>query len=104
MGAAATPTNYKWGYYTIGTVAWLILVLGSFTIGRTSAARLGVSGHYLLLAGWVNLIWLLYPIAFGISDGGNVIGITQSFIFYGILDSKSYRRTYFPAMSHCFID
>lgn len=86
LGSAATPTNYKWGYYTIGTVAWLILVLGSFTIGRTSAARLGVSGHYMLLAGWVNLIWLLYPIAFGISDGGNVIGITQSFIFYGILD------------------
>lgn len=54
--------------------------------GRTSAARLGLSRDYLMLAGWVNLLWMLYPIAYGISDGGNVVGVTGSFIFFGILD------------------
>lgn len=39
-----------------------------------------------MLAGWTNLLWLLYPIAFGLSDGGNEIGVTQMFIFVGILD------------------
>ena len=39
-----------------------------------------------MLASYVNLFWLLYPIAFAVSDGGNVIGVTQSLIFFGILD------------------
>jgi bacteriorhodopsin len=29
-----------------------------------------------MLAGYVNLFWLLYLIAFAVSDGGNVIGVT----------------------------
>ena len=40
----------------------------------------------MILAGWVNLLWLLYPIAFGLSDGSNTIGITGGFIFFGVLD------------------
>ncbi|KAM6530880.1 hypothetical protein FSOLCH5_000373 [Fusarium solani] len=39
-----------------------------------------------MLAGWLNLLWLLYPIAFGVADGGNQISVTKSFIFFGILD------------------
>jgi bacteriorhodopsin len=39
-----------------------------------------------MLAGFVNLLWLLYPIAFAVSDGGNVISVTRSLIFFGILD------------------
>lgn len=32
------------------------------------------------------MLWLLYPVAFGLSDGGDRIGVTSSFIFFGILD------------------
>jgi hypothetical protein len=39
-----------------------------------------------MLSGFVNLLWLLYPIAFAVSDGGNVISVTKSMIFFGILD------------------
>lgn len=56
---------------------------------RSIAARdlgTGVGTHHLGLSGWVNLLWLNYVIAWGISDGGNVIGVTPSFIYFGILD------------------
>jgi hypothetical protein len=32
------------------------------------------------------LIWFLYPIAWGVADGGNVISPLGEMVFYGILD------------------
>lgn len=83
---AFTTTNYKWGFYAFGTAAWIFLAVHTLGDGSIGAKRLGVTRDHSLLAGWVNLLWLLYPIAWGISDGGNDIGVTSSFIFYGILD------------------
>lgn len=34
----------------------------------------------------MNLIWLLYPVAFGLSDRGHVLGVSSGFIFFGTLD------------------
>jgi bacteriorhodopsin len=83
--SAMTATTYKWGFYAIGTLAWL--GLAALTLGaQKRATAAGVGRHYSALAGWTNLLWLLYPIAFGVSDGGNVIGVTASFVFWGILD------------------
>jgi len=84
--AAFTPSNYKWGFFAIGTLAWLILAFGTFTDGRKSANRSGVDRDFLMLAAWANLLWLNYVIAWVISDGVNRIGITQMFIYFGILD------------------
>ncbi|KAF4948881.1 hypothetical protein FSARC_13609 [Fusarium sarcochroum] len=84
--SAYTGTSYKWGYFAFGTFAYLMLAFQTLHPGRTSAARLGLSRDYLMLAGWLNFLWFLYPIAFGVSDGGNEIGVTGSFIFFGILD------------------
>ncbi|KAI1772851.1 hypothetical protein F4818DRAFT_443732 [Hypoxylon cercidicola] len=53
---------------------------------REAAGRLGISGDYMVLAGWANLLWLLYPIAFGLSDGSSTIGVTGGSIFFGVLD------------------
>ncbi|KAJ8124001.1 hypothetical protein O1611_g9463 [Lasiodiplodia mahajangana] len=82
---AFTVSTYKWGFYAFGTVSWLLLAFSTFS-ASSSAKRLGVSSDHTLLAGWVNLLWLLYPIAFGLTDGGNRIGVTPGFIFFGILD------------------
>jgi bacteriorhodopsin len=84
--SAYTVTSYKWGFYGFGTFAWLMLAYQTLHPGRSSASRLGLSRDYLMLAGWSNLLWLFYPIAFGLSDGGNKIGVTQMAIFFGILD------------------
>jgi Bacteriorhodopsin-like protein len=55
--------------------------------GHSSAVHYDmVPRHHVMLSGYVNFLWLLYPIAFALSDGGNVIGVTGSLIFLGILD------------------
>lgn len=84
--AALTTSNYKWGFFAFGTFAYLILAYNTLLHGRTGANRVGVARDYSMLAGWTNLIWLCYPIAFGVSDGGNVIGVTPGAIFFGVLD------------------
>ncbi|KAF3766242.1 family A G protein-coupled receptor-like protein [Cryphonectria parasitica EP155] len=86
---AYTDSTYKWGFYAFGTIAYLLLAYETLFESRRSLAGrdLGaVRTHHLGLASWVNLLWLNYPIAFGISDGGNVIGVVGSFIYFGILD------------------
>lgn len=83
--SAFTVSNYKWGFYAFGTVAWLLLAFSTISAG-SSAKRVGVSSDHTLLSSWVNLLWLLYPIAFGLTDGGNRIGVTPGFIFFGVLD------------------
>ncbi|KAK7757906.1 hypothetical protein SLS62_000284 [Diatrype stigma] len=84
--SSLTTSNYKWGFFAFGTVAWLVLAYNTFFYGRTGATRVGVARDHTLLAGWVNFLWLIYPIAFGISDGGNTIGVTPGAIFFGVLD------------------
>ncbi|RYO78707.1 hypothetical protein DL762_008560 [Monosporascus cannonballus] len=84
--AALTTSNYKWGFFAFGTFAYLILAYNTLLHGHTGANRVGVARDYIMLAGWTNLIWLCYPIAFGVSDGGNVIGVTPGAIFFGVLD------------------
>ncbi|KAI0436421.1 heat shock protein 30 [Xylaria telfairii] len=95
--SAFTTSNYKWGFYAFGTVSWLLLAFNTFSAGA-SAKRVGVSGDHTLLSGWVNLLWLLYPIAFGLTDGGNRIGVTPGFIFFGVLDVLL-----IPVLSFAFI-
>ncbi|KAH7115391.1 hypothetical protein B0J13DRAFT_487869 [Dactylonectria estremocensis] len=84
--SAYTATRYKWGFYTFGTIAYLLLAFQTMWASRSSADRVEVGRDHTMLAGWVNFFWFLYPIAFALSDGGNVIGVTQSLIFFGILD------------------
>jgi len=81
-----TLSNYKWGFFAFGTVAWILLAVGTLADGGRGARRVGLERDYALLSGWVNLLWLLYPLAFGLSDGGNRIVLTSSFIWFGILD------------------
>lgn len=84
--SAYTATSYKWGFFAFGTIAWLLLAYQTLLTGLLSARRVNLSRDYILLAGWLNLLWLLYPIAFGVSDGGNEISVTRSLIYFGILD------------------
>ncbi|KAK4139685.1 uncharacterized protein C8A04DRAFT_40519 [Dichotomopilus funicola] len=86
LAAAYTTTNYKWGFFAFGTFSWVILAMSTLNESRLLAARLGIGRDYVILAAWPNMLWLLYPVAFGLSDGGYVIGVTGSAIFFGVLD------------------
>lgn len=41
---------------------------------------------YSFGAGYLSFIWLLYPVCWGLSEGGNSITVTSEMVFYGILD------------------
>ncbi|KAL2833689.1 hypothetical protein BDW59DRAFT_179415 [Aspergillus cavernicola] len=90
LAAAYTPgSNYKWGFFAFGTLAWLVLAMSTVNESHEAAARLGIGRDYRILSAWLNVLWMLYPVAFGLSDGGNVIGVTGGAVFFGVLDILS---------------
>ena len=103
---ALVKSSYKWGYYTFGCVAFLFV---AWTVkfphnsqcpfthpnksqvvfeGRAHARALGadISKVYLICGVWTIFLWFLYPIAWGLSEGGNVIASDSEAVFYGVLD------------------
>jgi bacteriorhodopsin len=86
LSGALVATHYKWGFFAFGTFAYILLAASLLHRGGLAARRVGVSSHHWIITGWLVFIWLLYPIAYGVDDGGNKIGVTQGWIFFGILD------------------
>jgi bacteriorhodopsin len=85
---ALTSTNYKWGYWVFGMCAFFFVVYTLVFDARRNASALGptVSRTYMMCGVLTIGVWFLYPIAWGLSEGGNVIHPDSEAIFYGILD------------------
>jgi bacteriorhodopsin len=83
---ALISTSYKWGFFTFGTFSYLVLAAHLSNWGLASARRIGSSKHYTMTTFLLLFVWMLYPIAWGLDEGGNKISVTSGFIFYGILD------------------
>jgi bacteriorhodopsin len=88
---ALVKSTYKWGYLVFGCaalffVAWIVLF-----DARGHARSLGadIHRHYTICGAWIIGLWFLYPIAWGVSEGGNVISPDSEAIFYGVLDVLS---------------
>ncbi|KAF7793033.1 hypothetical protein EIP86_004138 [Pleurotus ostreatoroseus] len=85
---ALTVSTYKWGFFVLGVAA--LLYIWSSLLGHgprtTFNAGAGVRSGYVRGAGFIAFITMLYPIAWGVSEGGNVISPTGEMIWYGILD------------------
>ena len=45
-----------------------------------------IARTYVIVGVWTISLWFLYPIAWGLSEGGNVIAPDSEAVFYGILD------------------
>lgn len=56
--------------------------------GRKHAKALGKDVHrvYLICGVWTLFLWLLYPVCWGLCEGGNVISPDSEAVFYGVLD------------------
>lgn len=56
--------------------------------GRKHAKALGKDVHrvYLICGVWTLFLWMLYPVAWGLCEGGNVISPDAEAVFYGCLD------------------
>lgn len=86
LAGAYVASSYKWGFFAFGTFAWLILAMSTLNESREAAQLLGVDKDYIVLSGWTNFLWIVYLIAWGLTDGGNKIGVTGTSIFFGVLD------------------
>lgn len=85
---ALVRSRYKWGFFTFGCAAFFFVVYAVVVEGRSYARALGTDVHrvYTICGLWTIGLWFLYPIAWGLSEGGNVISSDSEAIFYGILD------------------
>ncbi|KAK5136142.1 hypothetical protein LTR08_003979 [Meristemomyces frigidus] len=85
---ALVRSSYKWGYFTFGcaALAWIVYVL--VWEGRRHANVMGadIGKTFLLCGSLTAFLWTLYPIAWGVCEGGNVITPDSEAVFYGILD------------------
>ncbi|KAL8645207.1 MAG: hypothetical protein Q9226_007403 [Calogaya cf. arnoldii] len=85
---ALVQSSYKWAYFAFGMAAFLWVAYTVTYVARKHASSLGadISRIYLYCGVWTIFLWFLYPIAWGLSEGGNVIAPDSEAIFYGILD------------------
>jgi len=76
------------GFYAFSCAAMLYLFYELGFAGRKHAQRLGSDIYRVYMGcGVLTLfIWLLYPICWGLSEGGNVIAPDSEAVFYGVLD------------------
>lgn len=89
---ALVASQYKWGYFVFAMVslffiAWNVVYVGPKHAGTIrSSNQTDIKRSYILAAGWTMALWFLYPIAWGLSEGGNVISPDSEAIFYSVLD------------------
>ncbi|KAJ4135836.1 hypothetical protein NW754_002337 [Fusarium falciforme] len=79
--SAYTATRYKWGFYTFGTIAYLLLAFQTIWASRSSAGRVQVGRDHTMLAGYVNPLLAPSLIFFGILDLLLVCGTAFAFLF-----------------------
>ncbi|KAI0264257.1 family A G protein-coupled receptor-like protein [Gloeopeniophorella convolvens] len=82
---ALTPTSYKWGFFVFGTLA-LIFVVYTLLAGGLRSRLLASRSMYARGGGHIALIWMLYPVCWALSEGGNILNVPHEMIFYSILD------------------
>ncbi|KAL8694256.1 MAG: hypothetical protein Q9218_001082 [Villophora microphyllina] len=85
---ALVQSSYKWGYFVFGMTAFLWVAFTVTITARQYAGTLGtdISKTYTICGVWTIFLWFLYPIAWGLCEGGNVISPDSEAVFYGILD------------------
>ncbi|KAM3160267.1 HSP30-like protein [Lachancea thermotolerans] len=76
-------SSYKWGYWTMAAFAQLLV---TYLIFKHQLVDLTISGIKLVLLVFTHVCIYLYLVAWGLSDGGNVITVDSSHVFFGILD------------------
>jgi len=85
---ALVASSYKWGYFVFAMFALFFIAYNVCFVGMKHAAAIdaNVKRTFLLCGVWTIFLWFLYPIAWGLSEGGNVISPDSEAVFYGVLD------------------
>ncbi|KAK7513443.1 uncharacterized protein IWZ02DRAFT_408406 [Phyllosticta citriasiana] len=85
---ALVKSSYKWGYFTFGCAALVYIIYQLGWESRLHASHIGpdVSRVYLMTGVLTIVLWICYPIAWGVCEGGNIIAPDSEAVFYGVLD------------------
>ena len=88
---ALTTSTYSWGYFTLAIFTLGLVLENICWAGLRHARAIGgpVAKLYYVLAPSIFVLWILYPVSWGVSEAGNVIQPDSEQIFYGILDLLS---------------
>lgn len=88
FSAIDTDLGRQWGYFIFGMFAFFWVAWTVTWTARKHANGIGadVGRTYLICGVWTIFLWFLYPIAWGLSEGGNIIAPDSEAVFYGILD------------------
>lgn len=80
--------SQKWGYYTFSCIAYLTIVYQLVIPGRRKVALKGNSSAKLFasIGAFTLILWTLYPIVWGISDGAQKWSLDSEIVAYAILD------------------
>jgi len=80
--------SYSWGWYAMACIFYLYIVYALVIAGRNSAAARGqkVSKLFDSVALFTLILWTMYPIAWGLSEGSGILDVDQEIAFYAVLD------------------
>jgi len=85
---ALVVSEYKWGYFAFGCFALVYIVYQLVWEARLHARAYGrdIERAFTICGSMTAFLWILYPIAWGICEGGNLISPDSEAVFYGVLD------------------
>ncbi|KAK5943718.1 hypothetical protein PMZ80_004726 [Knufia obscura] len=88
FAAYGNNDGQKWGWYLWACIAYLVIVYQVVYNGRIAAANKDgkTKAFFASLAGFTFVLWTIYPIIWGIADGGRLIGIDGEIVGYAVLD------------------
>uniref|UniRef100_A0A060TI52 ARAD1D36212p n=1 Tax=Blastobotrys adeninivorans TaxID=409370 RepID=A0A060TI52_BLAAD len=81
-------STYKWGFFVFAVVGYFVVAFNLLFSFRKTATYLDgrLFNGVQMASGAVCFLLLLYPICWGLSEGGNAIAVDSEAVFYGILD------------------
>lgn len=88
LGGIVIHSTYKWGFFVFAVVGYFALAFNLLFTFRQTATYLGgrLFNGVQMTSGAMCFLLLLYPICWGLSEGGNVIAVDSEAVFYGVLD------------------
>jgi len=88
FAAYGSSSGQKWGWYIIACVAYLAIIYQLGFNGRHAAANKDgkTKAFFAAISGFTLILWTVYPIIWGIADGGRLVGLDAEIISYAVLD------------------
>jgi len=88
FAAFGSNETAKWGYYTFGCLAYLVIIYQLAYHGRAVALTKDrkTATFFQAIAGFTLILWTIYPIIWGVADGSRKVGVDAEIIAYAVLD------------------